>query len=201
MAILRTVAAAAVILFCAGFIPIGGCAKGCGQAGRVAARNSDDVARLGVRSTVHAGEGVVVSGARYGDDLARSGANYGDDIARAGAAHTDDLAHAADDLHLAGVSDELEQSGLKLSESQHDEVIDALQDVAEEAIGQLADTDDSDDEVEIQRAAVALDARLQKTLTAQQLRRFHAQYGSSETVAYRLAREQRLKQASGSAQK
>jgi hypothetical protein len=211
MSILRAVALLAVIVFCAGFIPIGGCAKGCGNAGRVAARQSDDIARLGVRGTaIGAGEGIAVSGARYGDDLARSGAHYGDDIARsgaqygddvarAGAGHADDLAHT--DLHLSGAADDLEQSGLKLSEGQHDEVMDALQDVAEEVVGQITDSDDADDDAEVKRAAVALDARLEKTLTREQLRRFHAKFGSSEAVAYRLAREQRLKQASGSAKK
>jgi hypothetical protein len=209
MSIVRAVALAAIIVFCAGFIPVGGCAKGCGAAGRVASHNADDVARLGVRSSaVRAGEGIAVSGSRYGDDLARSGARYGDDIARnaddvarTGATHADDLGRAADDLQLTGVADDLEQSGLKLSEGQHDEVMDALKDVAEEAIGQLADTDDSDDEAEVKRAAVALETRLQKSLTQQQLRRFHATFGSSEAVAYRLAREQRLKRASGSGQK
>jgi hypothetical protein len=206
MSILRAVALLAVIVFCAGFIPIGGCAKGCGNAGRVAARQSDDIARLGVRGgAVGVGEGIAVSGARYGDDIARSGANYGDDIARAGGGHADDLAHVgaghADDLHLSGAADDLEQSGLRLSEGQRDEVMDALQDVAEEVVGQITDSDDADDEAEVKRAAGALDARLEKTLTREQLRRFHAKFGSSEAVAYRLAREQRLKQASGSAKK
>jgi hypothetical protein len=202
MSILRMAALAAVIVFCAGFIPVGGCAKGCSRAGRVAARESDDIARFGVRSSVvHGGESVAVSGSRYGDDLARSGAHYGDDIARSGATHADDIAHVADDVHLTGVADELEQSGLKLSESQHSEVMDALETVAEEVVGQLADSDDEDDDAEVTRAAVALEARLQKTLTPQQLRRFHAKYGTSEAVALRLAREQRLKQAAGSAQK
>jgi hypothetical protein len=206
MSIVRAVASVAVIVFCAGFIPVGGCAKGCGRAGRVASHEADDIARIGARSTaVHAGEGITVSGSRLGDDLARSGAHYGDDLARSGAAHADDLARSgaahADDLHLAGVSDELEQSGLRLSESQHDEVMDALQDVAEEVIGQLADSDDGDDAAQVKRAAAALDARLERTLSVQQVRRFHAKFGSSEAVAYRLAREQRLKQASGSGQK
>ncbi len=214
MSILRAVALLAVVVFCAGFIPVGGCAKGCGTAGRVASHSGDDIARLGVRSSaLHAGESVAVSGSRYADDLARSGAHYGDDIARTGAhygddiartgaaGHVDDLAHAADDVHLTGVADELEQSGLRLTESQHDEVMDALQDVAEEVIGQLADTDDEDDDAAVKRAAADLDTRLQKTLSPQQLRRFHAKYGSSEDVAYRLGREQQLKRASGSAQK
>lgn len=203
MSILRAVALLAVVVFCAGFIPVGGCAKGCGTAGRVASHNADDIARIGVRSSaLHAGEGVALSGSRYADDIARSGAHYGDDIARTGvAAHVDDVAHVADDVHLTGVSGELEQSGLKLTESQHDEVMDALKDVAEEVIGQLADTDDADDDAAVKRAATELEGRLQKTLSPQQLRRFHAKYGSSEDVAYRLGREQQLKRAAGSAQK
>lgn len=203
MSILRVLALVAVVVFCAGFIPVGGCAKGCGTAGRVASHSGDDIARLGVRSSaLHAGEGVAVSGSRYADDLARSGAHYGDDIARTGiAAHADDLAHVADDVRLTGVADELEQSGLKLTESQHDEVMDALKDVTEEVLGQLADTDDEDDDAAVERAAAELDARLQKTLTPKQLRTFRAKYGSSEDVAYRLGREQQLKPAAGSAQK
>jgi hypothetical protein len=215
MSILRAVAMVAVVVFCAGFIPVGGCAKGCGAAGRAASHSGDDIARLGVRGTaVGVGaESVAVSGSRYADDLARTG-TYSDDLARTGVAghaddlahtgvagHADDLAHAADDVHLAGVADELEQSGLKLSENQHGEVMDALQDVAEEVVGQLADTDDEDDAKQIKRAAAELEARLQKTLTAQQLRRFHAKYGTSEAVAYRLGGEQQLKRAGAAGQK
>lgn len=226
MSILRAVAMVAVVVFCAGFIPVGGCAKGCGAAGRAASHSGDDIARLGVRSTaVGVGaESVAVSGSRYADDLARTGTHYGDDLARTGAysddlartgaagtaddlartgvaGHADDMAHAADDIHMGGVADELEQSGLKLSEKQHDEVMDALKDVTEEVVGQLADADDEDDTKQIKRAAAELEARLQKTLTAQQLRRFHAKYGSSEAVAYRLGGEQQLKRAGAAGQK
>jgi len=78
MTILRVLLGGVVIAFCAGFIPIGGCAKGCSQAGKVGASHADDFARVGTR------------GASYSDDIARgagrySGAGrYGDDLAGAG---------------------------------------------------------------------------------------------------------------------
>lgn len=71
MTIVRVLVGGCVIAFCAGFIPVGGCAKGCGAAGKVGASHADDFARVGVAS-------------RYGDELARGAGRYGDDLAAAG---------------------------------------------------------------------------------------------------------------------
>jgi hypothetical protein len=219
MAILRAVALVAVVAFCGGFVPVGGCAKGCGAAGRIASHEADDIARIGARSTFRAGESAAVSGSRYADDLARTGrygagvavgddlartgryGAVGDDLAHAGAGVGDDLAHVADDVHTSRFANELEQSGIKLSESEHDEVLDALTDVTEEVIGQLADGDDSDDEADEQRTAVQLETRLKASLSREQLRAFHAKFGTSKQLVERVAREQAAKRSGGSGRK
>lgn len=88
MTTLRLALALLVVLLCSGFVPLSGCAKGCGSAGRSGAR----LGRVGT----------------YSDDLARGlgrGGHYADDLARTGtyqrgmivpgpalATHTDDLA-------------------------------------------------------------------------------------------------------------
>ena len=204
MSILRAAALLALVVFCGGFIPVGGCAKGCSGAGRAAARHGDDVARYGTRTSLG------VSGAAYADDLARTGTRYGDDMARTGAygagaaddlAHTaDDLARTADDAHFAGFADDLEQSSLKLSENQHSEVMDALKDIGEEVVGQLAEGDDEEDKQDIKRAAKDLDKRLQATLTREQLRKFRLEFGTSKQVIERLVAEQARKPGSDPAQ-
>ncbi|HEY5927047.1 MAG TPA: hypothetical protein VIV11_35410 [Kofleriaceae bacterium] len=203
MAILRAAALMAVVVFCCGFIPVGGCAKGCSGAGRAAARQGDDIARYGTRTSLG------VSGAAYADDLARTGTRYGDDMARTGAygagaaddlAHTaDDLARTADDAHFAGFADDLEQSSLKLSESQHDEVMEAVKTIGEEVAGQLLEGDNAEDEKQIKRAAKDLDKRLQQTLTREQLRKFRAEFGTSKQVIEKLVSEQAAKPGSESA--
>ena len=200
MSILRAAALVAVVVFCGGFIPVGGCAKGCGRVGRVASHEADDIARIGTRSTFRTGESVAVGGSHYADDLARTG-RYGDDLAHTGAGVGDDLAHVADDVHTSSLASELEQSGMKLSEAEHDEVLDALKDVGEEVLGQLADGDDSDDEADTKRTALQLEARLKATLTRQQLREFHAQFGTSKQIVERLEREQSVKQPGGTNKK
>lgn len=192
MSLVRAVVSVALVVFCGGFIPVGGCARGCGRAGRVASHEADDIARLGVRGGVHAGEDLAVSGSRYG---------------RYSVAASEELGVAGSRLHGASVADDLEGAGLRLSEQQHGEVMDALdvaKDITEEVIGQLANSDDSDDdeaEATIAQAAVDLELELQKTLTPQQLREFHARMGSSVDLTYRLAREQAAKRAAGSGQK
>jgi hypothetical protein len=188
MSILRTAALVAIIIFCGAFVPVGGCAKGCGQAGKMAAREGDDIARLGTRTRFGVG---AAAPAGVADDLARTGryGAYSDDLAR-GTTHADDLAHAADDINTSSFASELEQSSIKLSEKQNDELLDALKDVGEEVIGQLAEGDDAEDEADIKRAATELDKRLEATLTKAQLRKFHAQFGTSKQVVERLVREQ-----------
>ena len=190
MTIVRALAMVAVVVFCAAFIPVGGCAKGCGGAGRVAAHQGDDIARIGTRGSLG------LSGTAYADDLARGGGRYTDDLARTGGGHADDMVHVADDVHVAGFADDLEQSSLKLTETQHSEVKDALKTVGEELAGQLAEGDDEEDEQDIKRAASDLDKRLKQTLTREQLRKFRAEFGTSKQVVERLAREQTLKPAS-----
>ena len=176
MSTLRAAAFVALVVFCGGFV------------------------RVGTRTTLHSGEHAAVGGAHYADDLARSG-RYGDDIAHTGAAYGDDLARAADDVHAPSFADELEHSGMKLSEGDHDEVLDALKDVGEEVLGQLADGDDSDDEADLGRTAVRLETRLKATLSREQLREFHAQFGDSRHIVERVAREQAAKQSGGSGKK
>jgi hypothetical protein len=92
MTILRVLVGGAVIAFCAGFIPVSGCAKGCGAAGKVGARHGDDFARFGTRGAAH-----------YGDDIAR-GAGRGD-LGRAGRYRpgfaVGGVGHGADDLAFA----------------------------------------------------------------------------------------------------
>ena len=201
MSILRAAALVAVVVFCGGFIPVGGCAKGCGRVGRVASHEADDIARLGTRTGLHTGESVAVGGAHYADDLARTSGRYGDDLAHTGAAYGDDLARTAEDIHAPSLADEVEHSGIRLSEADHDEVVDALKDVGEEVLGQLADGDDSDDEADLGRTAVRLETRLKATLSREQLREFHAQFGDSRHIVERITREQAAKQSGGSGKK
>lgn len=200
MSLLRVVVSIAVVVFCAGFIPVGGCAKGCGTAGRAASHGGDDIARLGVRT----GDDLAVSGSRFGavgvagEGAGVTGARYADDIAVTGSHVADDVAR---DMHVTSIADELETSGIKLTERQHDELTDALKDVGQEVIGQLADGDDSDDDEDEARAAAKLDKRLQKTLTREQRQKFHAEFGTSREIVERLAREQQAKPAAGTAKK
>jgi hypothetical protein len=194
MSILRSAAFAGIVLFCAGFVPIGSCAK-CGSAGgRAAARNSDDIA-LGVqRSTRYTGTprytGPAVGGA-YADDLARSG-RYSDDVVHGGTV-ADDVVGAADDVHSTNFAAELEQSGVKLAPKQNDEVLDALKDAGEQVVELLADDDDKDDKAALKAATIELDRRLKSSMTLRQQRMFHTHFGSSAEIVERLVREQKAR--------
>jgi hypothetical protein len=193
MSIVRALASVAIVLFCGAFVPVGGCAKGCGK---MAAREGDDIARYGTRSSLG-----VAGAAPYADDLARSGryGSYGDDLSRAGR-HGDDMAttHAGGAAVGDDLAGELEQSSLKLNQSQHDEVMDAVKDVGQEVLGQLVEGDDEEDEADIKRASAELEKRLKATLTRDQLRRFHAEFGTSKQLLERLVREQGVNPAGGS---
>jgi hypothetical protein len=181
-AIVRGVALVGMAVLCGGSVPVGGCAKGCG---RVAGRQGDDVVRVGMRSSTRAGDNIVIAGAHYSDDLARGGTHY----------------------HGGGIATELEQSGLRLSEQQSKQVSEALgvvQDVAEEAIGQLLDDDASDDDdakQKLDKAAVDLDATLHRTLTVEQLDTFQAKFGTARDVVDRLTADSVRKRASSPTQK
>ena len=71
MQILRALALVAVVVLCGGFVPVGGCAKGCGK---LAGSGGDDVVRTGARY----GDDIAISSSRYSDDLGRySGSRYG----------------------------------------------------------------------------------------------------------------------------
>ncbi len=95
MTIIRVLVGGAVIAFCAGFIPVGGCAKGCGAAGKVGAGQADDIARLSVHSTAHYGDDLARGAGRYGDNLGTAG-RYRPGVAVGGVGHTgDDLAFAS----------------------------------------------------------------------------------------------------------
>ena len=184
MSLVRLVALAAVVVFCGGFIPVGGCARGCGRAGRLASHEADDIARLGVRGgAVRAGEDLAVSGSRAAEELGVAVSRF----------------------HGVSVTSELEGAGLRLSEHQHGEVMDAfdvVQDVAEEVIGQLANGDESDDneaEANLSRAAANLETKLAAVLSPEQLQQLHARLGTSEQIALRLAIDPARKRGSGSA--
>lgn len=238
MTIVRAVVGAAVIAFCAGFIPVGGCAKGCAGAGKMAS-HTDDFARVGVRS------------AGYGDDLARGATRYGDDIAgaqryRGSMVVGGGVTHGGDDVavHLSKSNletavatlpegegainalarrptpsgahlDGLDAAGrnfgkdyaksvddLALSPKQHEELMDAFgtaQDIAEPLIEALDGGDENDEtqrmiasakaREKLQLVALELEASVAGTLTPEQLRKFRAQFGSSEVVAYRLGKD------------
>lgn len=245
MSIVRALVGGAVIAFCAGFIPVGGCAKGCSSAGRAGASHADDFVR--------AGRGV----GTYGDDLYKAGrvGNYSDDIYRAGryqrggAMVGGGVGHAGDDLaHLSRTNletsistlpeaegavtslarrptangarlDGLDDAGrnfskdygksiddLGVTEVQHDKLMDAfetVQDLAQDAVEALVGEDDADDADEVVAAAQAreklslvaleLEANVAGILTPEQLRKFRAQFGSSEVIAYRLGKEKPIK--------
>lgn len=172
----------AVVVFCGAFVPVGGCAKGCGKM----ASHSDDLARTGAsygddlaRGGARTSDNLAVTGTRYSDDLAVTGTRYGDDLAAGGAHHTP----------YGGAAAELDDlSKLDLTPAQSKEVSDALdiaKDVGEEVLGQLADSDESNDDearVRLARATKDLETRLARTLSAEQLRQFHATYGSAGDV-------------------
>jgi hypothetical protein len=238
MKVVRAVVGAAVIAFCAGFIPVGGCAKGCSSAGKVAS-HTDDFARVGARSAT-----------RYSDDLARGAGHYGDDLARAnrvGAGAVGGMAHGGEDIaaHLSRTNleatisalpegegaitaiarkptpsgarlDGLDAAGrnfgkdyaksvddLALSPKQHEDLMDIFetaQELADPLIELLgSDEDDGSDPDKIVKAAKArdqlqlvaleLEAGVSTVLKPEQIRKFRAQFGSSEVVAYRLGKD------------
>jgi hypothetical protein len=178
----RAVVLVAMAVLCSGFVPVGGCAKGCG---RVASHQGDDIVRVGVRSSTRAGDNIAIAGAHYSDDLVRGGTHY----------------------HGGGIATELEQAGLELGEQQSKQVSEALgvaQDIAEEAIGQLLDDDGSDDDdakQKLAKATVDLDATLQRTLTVEQLEAFHAKLGTARDIVDRLTADSVRKRASSATQK
>jgi hypothetical protein len=194
MSIGRALGGVAVVLLCGAFVPIGSCAKGCGRA---ASSGGDDIARA-----------TAVSGARYTDDLARSGAGYGDDLARSGTRYSDEVAvgagRATDDIALGGAlhhgddlaAAELDLSKLSLTPKQSkamDKALDVAKDAGQEALGMLADSDEENDDeakANLDRATKQLDRKLAATLNADQLRQFHATYGSSADVITWLAASQ-----------
>lgn len=241
MALFRVVVSGLVIVFCAGFIPVGGCAKGCGK---LAGRSGDDIARTGGRF----GDDIAISSSRYG----RYGGSYGDDLARSGRYRTgavvvpgpgvggmgDDLAHLSrnslDESIIAlpeaegpinalarkptsggTVLDDLDDPGrtfgkdyaksvddIGVNKKQHDELMEAFetaQDIGGEVIDALAEDDEPDApekqylaaqaRQKLQLSALMLEAELAETLTPEQLAKFRTQFGSSETVVYRLAKE------------
>jgi hypothetical protein len=98
-----------------------------------------------------------------------------------------DYARSIDDLHV--------------TPKQHDdllEVFESAQDLASNVVDLLSDDDDSNDEVpRTQLAAVAMeiDAELTTVLSAEQLQQFRHRFGSSEVVAYRLAKDRPIKRA------
>ena len=239
MTIVRAVVGAAVIACCAGFIPVGGCAKGCSSAGKVAS-HTDDFARIGARSATH-----------YGDDLARGArgaGQYGDDLARARGSlgAVGGVAHGGEDIavHLSKTNlestiatlpegegaitaiarkptpsgarlDGLDDAGrnfgkdyarsvddLALSPKQHEELMDLFETAQELAdpLIELLGSDDGDGDPEqiveaakarerLQHVALELEASVTTVLTPEQVRKFRAQFGSSEVVAYRLGKD------------
>jgi hypothetical protein len=248
MTIVRAVIGSCVIAFCAGFIPVGGCAKGCSSAGRAGASHADDFARVGVRN--------------YGDDLARSGTRYGggagrygDDLAYAGGRYQrggvvvgggghvgDDMAHlsrtnmettistlpeaegavtsiartpSSSGARLEGLDDAGRSfskdygasiDDLAITKKQHDGLMDAfetVQDLAQDAVETLLeDDDDSTPEKmiaatnareKLQLVSLEFEASVAGILTPEQLRKFRAQFGSSEVIAYRLGKEKPVK--------
>lgn len=94
MTIVRVLVGGLVIAFCAGFIPVGGCAKGCGMAGKAGASHADDFARVGTRGAGNYGDDLARGAGRYGDDLSRGGRYGSQPIAVGGVGHVgDDLSH------------------------------------------------------------------------------------------------------------
>ncbi len=247
MTIVRAVVGAGVIAFCAGFIPVGGCAKGCSSAGRVAS-HTDDFARIGARSATHYGDDLARGATRYGDDMARGAGQYGDDLARArgsiGAAGG--MAHGGEDVaaHLSRTNLEstiaalpegegaitaiarkptpsgarlngLDDTGrnfakdyaksvddLALTSKQHEELMDLFetaQDLADPLIELLGSEDDGGDPEKLvesararerlQHVALELESSVTTVLTPNQVRKFRAQFGSSEVIAYRLGKD------------
>jgi hypothetical protein len=193
MSIGRALGGVAAVLLCGAFVPVGSCAKGCGRA---ASSGGDDIARTTAFSGTRYTDDIARSGAGYGDDLARSGTRYSDDVAVGAGRATDDVAiggmHHGDDLAAA----ELDLSKLDLTPKQSkamDKALDVAKDAGQEALGMLADDDEGNDEeakADLDRATKQLDRKLAATLNRDQLRQFHATYGSSADVITWLAASQ-----------
>jgi hypothetical protein len=191
MTFVRAVVGAAVIALCAGFMPVSGCAKGCGSAGKVGASHADDFARVG--RVTHVGDDMArVRGVtHYGEDLARVGG--GRNLGTVGVmGHVDDIAPLTKG-QLDATLDNLAVSG-----AQKTKIMDALEYTQDllDPLSELLASDDEEATATLKVEAAKLDIKLRSVLTDAQRELLHQELGSAEAIALRLAKDRPITRGS-----